>query len=117
MNNSQILEFVSAFPPAHKATQTLMNIDYKKHLNQFIDAVVTMCAIIAVLYTLIAKHVAIWYNNGGKEMITEIAQKSYQWVHETAVPAVKNAAVKIYNVFVKVREIYELMNSPMFITA
>lgn len=117
MNKAQVLDFVSAFPPAHKVTETLIEIDYKKHLNQFMDAVVTLCAIIAVLYTLIAKHVGTWYNNGGKEMITETAQKSYQWMRETAVPAVKNVATKIHNVFVNVREIYELMNSQLFVVA
>lgn len=53
MNKQQILDFTSAFPPAQKLTETLIEIDYRKHYNQFMDSVVIFCAFVAVVYTVL----------------------------------------------------------------
>jgi hypothetical protein len=110
---TQILSFTEAFPPAHKMTETLMQIDYKKLYNSYMDAVVNLCAFIAALVTIA-------YDMWNKYDMTERVQlwvlKGYTWTRETAVPAVKNAAIATYSTGCKVREVYEVINSPLFIT-
>jgi hypothetical protein len=41
---------------------------------------------------------------------------AYTWTREVAVPNVKKAAVATYQAGVKVREVYEMISSPLFIT-
>mgnify|MGYP003337865736 FL=1 len=113
MNTAQIVAFTEAFPPAHKLTETLVNIDYKKHLNTFMDAVMNLCAFIAVIATLIADK---WQENDVTERLQIVALNAYTWTRNVAVPAVKNAATVTYNAGQKVREVYEVINSPLFVT-
>lgn len=110
---TQILSFTEAFPPAHKMTETLMNLDYKKHYNSFIDAVTNLCAFIAAIVTVL-------YDMWNKYDMTERVQlwtlTAYTWTREVAVPNMKNAAVTVYNTGKQVREIYNVISSPLFIT-
>ena len=89
------------------------NIDYKKHLNTFMDAVMNLCAFIAVIATLIADK---WQENDVTERLQIVALNGYTWTRNVAVPAVKNAATVTYNAGQKVREVYEVISSPLFIT-
>jgi hypothetical protein len=41
---------------------------------------------------------------------------AYTWTREIAVPAVKNAVITVYNTGKQVREVYNLISSPLFIT-
>ena len=113
MNTAQIVSFTEAFPPAHKLTETLVSIDYKKHLNTFMDGVETVIAFIAVIATLIAQK---WVEYDCTERLQIAGLNAYTWTKEVAVPAVKNAVQKTYEMGVKVREVYEVVNSPLFIT-
>jgi hypothetical protein len=111
MNSTAILSFTEAFPPAHKLTETLMDIDYKKHLNTYM--VLNVCAFIAVIATLIAEK---WQQHDVTERLQIAALNGYTWTRNVAGPAVKNAAVAMYNAGQKVREVYEVISSPLFIT-
>jgi hypothetical protein len=113
MNTAQIVAFTEAFPPAHKLTETLVNIDYKKHYNSFMDAVTNLCAFIAVIATLI---VAKWQENDATERLQIAALNAYTWTRNVAVPAVQNAVTVTYNAGQKVREVYDVISSPLFIT-
>jgi hypothetical protein len=113
MNSTAILSFTEAFPPAHKLTETLMGIDYKKHLNTYMDAVLNVCAFIAVIATLISEK---WQQHNVTERLQIVALNAYTWTRNVAVPFVKNAAVAMYNAGQKVREVYEVISSPLFIT-
>ena len=113
MNTAQIVSFTEAFPPAHKLTETLVNIDYKKHLNSYMDAVMNVCAFIAVIATLIADK---WQENDVTERLQIAALNGYTWTRNVAVPAVKNAALGTYHAGQKVREVYDVISSPLFIT-
>jgi hypothetical protein len=113
MNSAQIVSFTEAFPPAHKLTETLVNIDYKKHLNTYMDAIMNLCAFIAVIATLIADK---WQQHDMTERVQIFALNVYTWTRNVAVPAVKNAAIATYNAGQKVREVYEVISSPLFIT-
>ena len=110
---TQILSFTEAFPPAHKLTETLMNIEYKKHLNSFLDGVQIACVFVAVIATLIYDK---WMQNNMTERVQLWYLTVYTWTKEVAVPNVKNAATATYNAGAKVREVYEVISSPLFIT-
>jgi len=113
MNSTAILSFTEAFPPAHKLTETLMNIDYKKHLNTYMDVVMNVCAFIAVIATLIVEK---WQQHDVTERLQIVALNVYTWTRNVAVPAVKNATTATYTAGQKVREVYEVISSPLFIT-
>ena len=113
MNSTQIVAFTEGFPPAHKLTETLVNIDYKKHLNNYMDVVMNICAFVAVIATLIADK---WAEYDCTERLQLAALNAYTWTRNVAVPAVKNAATVTYNAGAKVREVYDVINSPLFIT-
>ena len=110
---SQILSLTEAFPPAHKATETLMNIDYKKHFNSFMDAVEITLAFVAAIATVIYDK---WNAHNMNERVQLWSLNTYTWVRNVAVPNVKNAAVATYQAGVKVREVYDVISSPLFIT-
>jgi hypothetical protein len=92
MNKQQILDFTSAFPPAQKLTETLMEVDYKKHYNQFMDAVTIFCAFVAAVYTVLRTK---WVEYDCTERcqiaalyVKETAIKLYNWVREVMIPFV-----------------------------
>jgi hypothetical protein len=94
MTQTQILNFTAAFPPAEKLTETLMNIDYKKHFHSFMDAVVIFCAFVAAMATLIAQK---WQEYDCTErlqlFVLNVIQKAktfYAWVMNVFVPFVKS---------------------------
>lgn len=47
------MEFTKAFPPADALVEMIQSIDYKKHFNQYMDAVQIACAFIAVVSTIL----------------------------------------------------------------
>lgn len=92
MTQSQVLDFTSAFPPAQKLIQKLMQIDYRKQYHNFMDAVVIACAFFAAIATVL-------YDNWMKYNCTERVQlftlnviekskKFYAWVQTVLIPAV-----------------------------
>jgi hypothetical protein len=110
---TQFLSFTEAFPPAHKMTETLMTIDYKKLYNQFMNAITNLCAIVAAIATVIYDK---WNQYNMTERVQLWALTAYTWTREIAVPYVKNAAIATYNTGRKVREVYDVISSPLFIT-
>jgi hypothetical protein len=91
---TQILDFTAAFPPAQKLTETLMEIDYKKHFHQFMDAVVIACAFVAAIATVIRDN---WVKYDCTERLqlfvlrcVELAKTFYAWVMTVFVPFVKS---------------------------
>lgn len=53
MNQSKVLSFTSAFPPVEKMTETVMNFNYKRQFQVFVNALVNVCAFIAALATVV----------------------------------------------------------------
>lgn len=47
------MELTKSFPPADALIETLQQINYKKHLNNYMDVVVTVCAFVAVVATFV----------------------------------------------------------------
>ena len=92
MTQSQVLDFTSAFPPAQKLTQKLMQIDYRKHYHNFMDAVVIVCAWIAAVATILRDN---WVKYDCTERVQlftlnviEKSKKFYAWVQTVLIPAV-----------------------------
>lgn len=48
-----IMELTKSFPPADALIETLQAIDYKKHLNDYMDFVATVCAFVAAISTVL----------------------------------------------------------------
>jgi len=47
------MELTKSFPPADALIETLQAIDYKKHLNDYMDFVATVCAFVAAISTVL----------------------------------------------------------------
>ena len=47
------MELTKSFPPADDLFVKLQEIDYKKHLNNYMDVVVNVCAFVAAIATIL----------------------------------------------------------------
>ena len=97
MNNQQILDFTSGFPPAQKLTQILIEIDYKKYFNQYMDFVITFCAVIAAVYTVLRNK---WIENNVTERLQVTAEtikvetiRFYNWNKDVSIPFIQETAI------------------------
>lgn len=59
--------FTYSFPPADDLISNLTKIEYKKHTRTFINACITIAALIAAIVTVIVQRCAQWYAQGGKD--------------------------------------------------
>lgn len=114
------MQTAKAFPPADALIETIMTIDYKKHLNTFMDAVVIVCAFVAAIASVTAQK---WveYDMTDRCLIAllnvkEFILKAYTWSREIGIPAVKKFSGQVYQAGVNVRQFYDMINSPLFIT-
>lgn len=76
-----------AFPPVDDLIDTLSQIEYKKHLRNFINVSIIIVAFVAAVTTALVQRFARWYQQGGKEYLWETYQKvkdvcihCYLWV-------------------------------------
>lgn len=105
MNKEQILNFTSAFPPAQKMVETLMEINYRKLYNQFVSFVVMVAAFVAAVYT-VAREKWVEYDCTERVQLAAIYTKEttikiYTWVREVFIPLmieVVNDIRSFYNV-------------------
>lgn len=98
------MELTQSFPPVDAFIVKVQEIDYKKHLNSFMDAVVIACAFIAAIATVIRDK---WVQNDCTERlqlfvlrVIELAKTFYAWVMNVFIPGVKefaNDCRSIYN--------------------
>ena len=108
----QILEFTEAFPPAHKLTEFVLNIHYRKHYNSLIDGVENAMVIIAAVATVL-------YQRWNENDMTERCQIAALLVKEFALNAavlVYKAVIAIYRAGRQVRQLYVLITSDLFVT-
>lgn len=113
MNRTQVLEFTSAFPPAASLIETLMDVDYRKHLNSFMDGVENVCIFVAALFHVLRQ---IWQENDCTERLQLAALTVREWAVNSAAPFIKNCAVATYQAGGNLRYFVHLINSPLFIT-
>lgn len=105
----QVLDFTYGFPPAYALTKNLVNVNYRKHYNNFVTGVMFLVALVVVLRQK-------WIENDCNERVQLFALTSYEWMKEVGIPNVQNAIQVTYNAGVKVRGFYEVISSPLFIT-
>lgn len=108
MTRAQVLDTLSAFPPAEGMAKMLMDFDYKKAFNNYMDAIEMIVKFIMVVVAIAGDIAWFWYHNGGKEFIVQ--------TRHNAVVAFNNAREFSYNAGVKSRAFYEVISSPLFIT-
>jgi len=53
MTKTQVLEFTSAFPPAEKLTEVILDIDYAKQVEVIRQFVITVAAFVAAFVTVV----------------------------------------------------------------
>jgi len=114
------MQTTQAFPPVNALIETMTNIDYKKHLNSFMDAVVIVCAFVAAVVSVTAQK---WveYDVTDRCLIAllnvkEFGLKAYTWSREIGIPAVEKFSGHVYQAGVNVRQFYDMISSPLFIT-
>jgi hypothetical protein len=110
------MQTTQAFPPVN----ALLAIDYKKHLNSFIDAVVIITAFVAAIASVTAEKWVEYDMSTRLQFalltLKEWAIKGYQWSRTVAFPAIKKFSGQVYQTGVNVRQFYDMINSPLFIT-
>lgn len=99
------MQLTKSFPPADALIEVLQGIDYKKHFNTFMDAVVIACAFVAAIATVIRDK---WTEHDCTERlqlfvlnVIEKAKTFYAWVTNVFVPECKSfydECRSIYNV-------------------
>ena len=105
--------FAQSFPPVNALMETLVSIDYKKHYNNFMNAVEIAVVFIAVIVTMALE---MWSKYDMTERTQIAALNAYTWIKEVAVPFVKQTAQNTYNAGVNVREVYEVLTARQFVT-
>lgn len=87
------MELTKSFPPTDDLFTYLSEVDYKKHLNTFMDAVVIACAFVAAIATVIRDK---WQQYDCTERlqlfvlrVIELAKTFYAWVINVFIPGVK----------------------------
>ena len=102
------MELTKSFPPADALVETLMEIDYKKHFNTFIDGVEVFCLFVAAIATVIAQK---WQQHNMTErtrlfvlQVIEHAKTFWAWINTVFVPGCK----ELYNDF---RSVYNFVRT------
>lgn len=87
------MELTKSFPPADAFVEMMMEIDYKKHFNTFMDGVENLCVIVAAIATVIAQK---WQEHNMTERtqlfvlrVIEGAKTFWAWVNNVFVPEFK----------------------------
>ena len=82
-----------SFPPADALIGFLSGIDYRKHLNSYMDFVEKLVLIVAAFSYVAGQRVSAWYSNGGKESLVNsyiktrnFVQFAILWVREVGYP-------------------------------
>lgn len=103
-----------AFPPVNALIAHLSKIDYKKHLNNYLDIVEIVVMTIAAVSYVIYCNVKEWWINGGQDATIQVIQKiwnvlqvSYTWVRSEGIPAMMILKEQINNLIAKIADTYK----------
>ena len=87
------MQLTKSFPPADAFVEMMMEIDYKKHLNTFMDGVEIFCAFVTAIAIILAEK---WQEHNMTERtqlfvlrVIEGAKTFYAWVNNVFVPEFK----------------------------
>ena len=86
-----------SFPPADDLISKLSEVDYQKHLRNFINVVIICVACVAAVVSAVVQRSARWYRNGGEIRLrkayqtgVKCVQDCYLWVRCILYPEVLN---------------------------
>ena len=85
-----VMELTKSFPPVDAFVEMMTEVDYKKHLNTFMDGVENLCLIIAAVAVIVAEK---WQQHNMTERtqlfvlrVIDGAKTFYAWVKNVFVP-------------------------------
>jgi len=103
------MELTKSFPPVDAFVEMMMEIDYKKHLNTFMDGVQIFCAFVAAVAMIVAEK---WQEHNMTERtqlfvlrVIDGAKTFYAWVMNVFVPEFKALIEDIRAVYNYVRTV------------
>ena len=103
------MELTKSFPPVDAFVEMMTEVDYKKHLNTFMDGVENLCLIIAAVAVIVAEK---WQQHNMTERtqlfvlrVIEGAKTFYAWVMNVFVPEFKALIEDIRAVYNYVRTV------------
>jgi hypothetical protein len=77
----------TSFPPVDDLISKLAEVDYHKHIRNFINVVIIVAATVAAVATVLVQRIAQWYQQGGKddlrqayEKVANVCSICYLWV-------------------------------------
>ena len=103
------MELTKSFPPVDAFVEMMTEVDYKKHLNTFMDGVENLCLIIAAVAVIVAEK---WQQHNMTERtqlfvlrVIDGAKTFYAWVMNVFVPEFKALIEDIRAVYNYVRTV------------
>ena len=103
------MELTKSFPPVDAFVEMMMEIDYKKHYNTFMDGVEIFCAFVAAVAIIVAEK---WQEHNMTERtqlfvlrVIEGAKTFYAWVMNVFVPEFKALIEDIRALYTYVRTV------------
>jgi len=99
-----VMQLTKSFPPADAFVEMMMGIDYKKHLNTFMNGVEIFCAFVAAVAIILAEK---WQEHNMTERtqlfvlrVIEGAKTFYAWINTVFVPECKAIGQDIRKVMI-----------------
>ena len=88
-----------SFPPADDLISVISEIDYNKLIRQFVMLTATVAAIIVGTTVWFYNRARQWYNNGGKEQIISVINRSALFINNRTglIDKISAHVVKLYN--------------------
>jgi hypothetical protein len=88
-----------SFPPADDLISVISEIDYNKLIRQFVMLTATAVAIIVGTTVWFYNRVRQWYNNGGKEQVISVINRSALFINNRTglIDKISAHVVKFYN--------------------
>jgi len=88
-----VMELTKSFPPVDAFVEMMTEVDYKKHLNTFMDGVEIFCAFVAAVAIIVAEK---WQEHNMTERtqlfvlrVIEGAKTFWAWINTVFVPECK----------------------------
>ena len=88
-----------SFPPADALLEFLSGIDYSKHFRNFLAATQVALVWVAAVVFVVWQRFSQWWSESGKDLTVKVAEDTYLWVSEVAVPQVSSFVKGVENTF------------------
>jgi hypothetical protein len=96
--------FTQSFPPANALLEQITNVNYKKHLHQFLMLSAALLGVTVGVLQFFYNKAAQWYHNGGKDLLLDYAHRAALFINNKT-----QVIDKLYAVMVSVHNRIELV--------